>query len=277
VKKPGHPPGIARFDREYNEWNDPREQQLFKRGDNNTIARYDRESRRKPKKPPRDYAPLLRAFFYASVMYLLWMAIHEAVHYLSCGLVGNNARLLSVIPSPSIACDSAGLRMPSEAFIYYMSPYLAAILVMIAFSSTENRLLRLLPYAAFFNLQYNLFVTTLLDGECFGGKNDLMRLIGYAQSSGVDPPVMGMYLYSVYFLVILASVSFIFLYGRDHILPGRRRFYMPASLFYILLYAVSATVLYPCYWESASFAHVLSIARTFVTTTSFSATFALFS
>lgn len=272
-------PSLARFDREYNGWNNPNsERMLFKRRGHSSIARYDRESRRKPKKPPADYAPLIKAFFYAAIAYFVWMGVHEASHYFSCTLLGDSAHIISLVPNPLIACFSPAGQTPTEAFIYFMAPYMTALITLIALSAAENRLLRLLSYAAFFNLQYNLLATSVLDGEYFDGKNDLVRLIENADSAGANnQTIVEMYLYAVYFMIILAWVLFIFLYGKDFIRTTSTRFYLPAFTFFIVLYALSTMLLYPRYMTSDTAYQALSIARTFFTITSQSASFALFS
>ena len=105
-----------------------------------------------------------------------------------------------------------------------------------------------------------------------------MCLMEHTGAIGQDAlPVIQIQLYSIYFLIILATVIFFFLYGGDLVYRGRRRFYLPAFVFYILLYVVSAVTLFPHCWSADTVHQTLSIARTFFTTSSLSATLALFS
>jgi len=186
----------------------------------------------------------VRALLALSVVCLLWIGFHEALHYLSCVLSGNRAYLASVLPTPSVACLQAAPLTPLWAFVYCMSPYIAAVVVMCVFCCVDGWLMRLIPYTAFFDLQYNLFATSLLGGELNGRENDVLSMTGYLQGmdpSGFYPHVCGGV---VAFLVGLSF--FVFYYGyRGDLSDSRYRgLFIMSFLFYTLFYVSGTVFLY---------------------------------
>ncbi|MFZ2455002.1 MAG: hypothetical protein WAX07_00775 [Candidatus Altiarchaeia archaeon] len=187
----------------------------------------------------------VKAMLLLSVVYLSWVAFHESLHYASCSLPGNRAYIASILPTPAIACMMGGTLSPYGAFLYYMSPYIAAIIVLAVFCRVQSSLLHLIPYTAFFDLQYNLLATSLIGGKLNGRENDvlsLMRHVGtIGQSSGLFNIFYGL---SVAFLIGLSLLVFYYGY-RDDLSDSRYRdLFIAAFLFYTVFYTAGTISLY---------------------------------
>jgi hypothetical protein len=187
----------------------------------------------------------VKALLLLSIVYLSWVALHEALHYASCSLPGNRAYVESILPTPAIACMRDGALSPYGAFVYYMSPYIAAILVLAVFCRAQSSLLRLVPYTAFFDLQYNLLATSLIGGRLNGRENDVLSLM---QELGRTDQLAGLLntLYGVSVAFLIGLSLLVFYYGyRDDLSDSRyRRLFIAAFLFYTLFYAAGTLSLY---------------------------------
>ena len=174
-----------------------------------------------------------------------WIFFHECMHYFSCALPGGNAYVLSVLPTPEIACDAVHLRTPAEALLYYLSPYLASILVLLAFLRINNSFLRLIPYTAFFDLQFNLFLTSAFGGRFGARENDALYLLDHLDSVSPSYPFFRL-LFVLAILLLIASSLLVFYsgYRRDLALSRNRRFFSLAVAFYAVFYAASLGALY---------------------------------
>jgi len=187
----------------------------------------------------------VKALLFLSIVYLLWVGFHESLHYASCSYPGNRAYVASVLPTPSVACIRGDTLTPYGAFIYYMAPYIGAIIVLALFCRACNSMLRLIPYTAFFDLQYNLLATSLFGGRLNGKENDVFSLMRHLEKSD---PVTGLYniLYavSVAFLIGLSLMVFYYGYRNDLSDPRYRRLFIAAFLFYTFFYAAGTLSLY---------------------------------
>ena len=187
----------------------------------------------------------VKALLFLSIVYLLWVGFHESLHYVSCSFPGNRAYLASVLPTPSVACIGGDTLTPYGAFIYYMAPYIAAIIVMAVFCRAQSSLMRLVPYTAFFDLQYNLLATSLLGGRLNGRENDVFSLMQHLEKSD---PVTGLYnnIYalSVAFLIGLSLLVFYYGYRNDLSDPRYRGLFIAAFLFYTFFYAAGTISLF---------------------------------
>ncbi len=196
-------------------------------------------------KPKTDALHYVKTLLSLSVIYLLWVAFHESLHYASCSILGNTAYIMSILPTPAIACVLGNTLGPYEAFIYYMSPYLAAIFVMVLFARTERSMLRLIPYTAFFDLQYNLAATSLLGGGLNGRENDALSLM---QQLNKNNPLYSVYAVldatAVGFLISLCLIVFYYGYRDDLSDPEHRNLFIAAFLFYTVFYAAGTLSLY---------------------------------
>jgi hypothetical protein len=196
-------------------------------------------------KPKTDQLYYAKALLLLSAIYLLWVAIHESLHYASCSIPGNRAYVASVLPSLSIACVRGGALTPYGAFIYYMAPYIAAVLVLALFCRAHSSLLRLVPYTAFFDLQYNLLATSLVGGRLSGMENDVLSLM---QQLDVNDLSTGLYnsIYgaAVAFIIGLSLLVFYYGYRDDLSDPRYRGLFIAAFLFYTLFYAAGTLSLY---------------------------------
>jgi hypothetical protein len=207
-----------------------------------TLREYDAGCYRKQKTDALFY---VKALLFLSVIYLLWVAFHESLHYAFCSIHGNIAYVASVLPTPAIACMRGNTLGPCEAFIYYMSPYIAAILVLALFAGIERNMLRLIPYTAFFDLQYNLAATSLLGGKLNGRENDVLSLMQqlnkhdpfYGVYAGVDAAAVGL-------LISICLIVFYCGYRDDLSDPEHRRLFLVAFLFYTVFYAIGTVSLY---------------------------------
>ena len=196
-------------------------------------------------KPRNDALYYVKALLSLSVVYLLWVAFHESLHYAFCSIPGNYAYVASVLPTPAIACMRGNTLGPYESFIYYMSPYLAAIFVMALFARTERSMLRLIPYTAFFDLQYNLAATSILGGRLNGRENDVLSLM---QQLNKHNPLYSLYAAldaaAVGFLISLCLIVFYYGYRNDLSNPEHRNLFIAAFLFYTFFYAAGTLSLY---------------------------------
>jgi hypothetical protein len=187
----------------------------------------------------------VKALLVLSIVYLSWVAFHEALHYASCSLPGNYAYVASILPTPAIACMRGGALGPYGAYVYYMSPYIAAIIVLAVFCRAHSSLLRLVPYTAFFDLQYNLLATSLLGGRLNDRENDVMSLM---QQLNRTDPLAGLYsmLYSLSVAFLIGLSLFVFYYGyRDDLSnPRYRGLFIAAFIFYTIFYAAGTVSLY---------------------------------
>jgi len=186
----------------------------------------------------------VRALLALSVVCLVWIGFHEALHYVSCVVSGNRAYPASVLPTPSVACLHAAPLTPLWAFVYCMSPYIAAVAVMCVFCCVDGWFMRLIPYTAFFDLQYNLFATSLLGGELNGRENDVLSLMNYVQgmdSSGFYFRICGG---AVAFLAGLSFFVFYYGYRSDLSDPRYRVLFALSFLFYTLFYVSGTVFLY---------------------------------
>jgi hypothetical protein len=135
---------------------------------------------------------------------------------------------------------------PYGAFVYYMSPYIATIIVLAVFSGMQSGMLRLIPYTAFFDLQYNLFATSVLGGAVNGRENDVLSLMQHLDN-GAAPAAMyhGIYGAAVAFLV--GASLLVFYYGyRDDLSDTRYRGLFTASFFFYTAFYASGTFFLYC-------------------------------
>jgi hypothetical protein len=187
----------------------------------------------------------VKALIVLSIVYLTWVAFHEALHYASCSLPGNSAYVAAILPTPAIACMRNGALSPYGSFIYYLSPYIAAVLVLAVFSRAQSSLLRLVPYTAFFDLQYNLLATSLVGGRLNGRENDVLSLM---QQIDKTDQLSGFYnaLYGSSVAFIIGLSLLVFYYGyRDDLSDQRYRgLFIAAFLFYTFFYATGTITLY---------------------------------
>ncbi len=187
----------------------------------------------------------VKALLFLSVIYLLWVAFHESMHYTLCSASGNHAYVASVLPTPAIACMRGNTLGLYGSFIYYMSPYIAALFVLALFARTERSMLRLIPYTAFFDLQYNLAATSLLGGRLNGRENDVLSLM---QNLGASTPYYrvyaGLYSAAVALLIVLSLAVFYCGYRNDLSDREHRGLFIAAFLFYTVFYAAGTLFLY---------------------------------
>jgi hypothetical protein len=187
----------------------------------------------------------VKALLFLSIVYLLWVAFHESLHYASCSIPGNQAYVASVLPTPSIACIQGNGSTPYSSFIYYMAPYIAAIAVLALFCKAGSSMLRLIPYTAFFDLQYNLLATSLLGGKLNGRENDVLSLMQNLERSD---PVTSLYnnVYAVSVAFFIGLSLMVFYYGyRDDLSDSRYRgLFIAAFLFYTFFYTAGTISLY---------------------------------
>ena len=187
----------------------------------------------------------VKALLFLSIVYLIWVGFHESLHYASCSFPGNRAYLASVLPAPSVACIGGYSFTPYGAFIYYMAPYIAAIIVMAFFCRAQSSLLRLVPYTAFFDLQYNLLATSLLGGRLNGRENDVFSLMQHLEKSDpVTPLFNNIYAVSVAFIISLSLMVFYYGYRNDLSDPRYRGLFIAAFLFYTFFYAAGTISLF---------------------------------
>jgi hypothetical protein len=236
--KPG---SLAELNRERNsDWFDAEESSV-RHSSLATIREYDSGCR----KQRFDSLYYVKALLFLSIVYLLWVAFHESLHYASCSFPGNRAYVASVLPTPAIACLRSNTMTPYGAFIYYMAPYIAAIMVLALFCKAGGSMMRLVPYTAFFDLQYNLMATSLLGGRLNGRENDVLSLMQHLdradQLTGFYNALYGV---SVAFLIGLSLLVFYSGY-RDDLSDSRYRgLFIAAFLFYTLFYTVGTISLY---------------------------------
>ena len=187
----------------------------------------------------------VKTLLFLSIVYLIWVGFHESLHYASCSFPGNRAYLASLLPTPTVACIGGDALTPYGAFIYYMAPYIVAIIVMAVFCRAQSSLLRLVPYTAFFDLQYNLLATSLLGGRLNGRENDVFSLMQQLEKSD---PLTGLYnnLYavSVAFLIGLSLIVFYYGYGDDLSDPRNRNLFIAVFLFYTFFYVAGTIALF---------------------------------
>ncbi|MBN2251005.1 MAG: hypothetical protein JW724_02905 [Candidatus Altiarchaeota archaeon] len=211
----------------------------------NSLSKFDGDYLAELHKPRKRSIPALRFLFAVAVIYFAWVLFHEFLHYFFCTLPGDKASMMSLLPTPEIICDPMHARTVSDAFMFSMSPYIAALMALVFLSNARNRLIRLIPYTAFFDLQYNLLVTSVLGGTFGERKNDVVCLI---DQLNLAHPQYGMYrqifTMSAYLLALLAVLVFYSGYRKDYTRSRDRRFYMCVSAFYILFYAASLASLY---------------------------------
>lgn len=186
----------------------------------------------------------VRALLFLCVVYLLWVAFHESLHYAVCAFRGS-AYVASVVPTPAIACVRDGALTPYGAFVYYMSPYIAAIGVIALFCRTADGMLRLVPYTAFFDLQYNLFATSLFGGELNGRENDALSLMQQLDRADPGSALYGfVYVSAVAFFVGTSLILFYYGYRNDLSHPRSRCMFIASFLFYTLFYTAGTLFLY---------------------------------
>ena len=187
----------------------------------------------------------VKALLFLSMVYIAWVAFHESLHYAACAFPGNRAYVASVVPTPAIACVRGGPVTPYGAFVYYMSPYIAAVLVLALFARSGSGMTRLVPYTAFFDMQYNLLATSLLGGELNGVENDVVSLIQHTQEAGPFPGAYGwLCVVAVAFLIGLSLMVFYCGYRDDLSRSEYRGLFAASFLFYTLFYASGTILLY---------------------------------
>ncbi len=222
-----------------------RDRGLFDRPVHSSLSEYERSWNDKNLMPKnRAYAsmkPVLMAF----ILCIAWIAVHEIVHCLACASEGGNARIVSLTPYPSLACDIRHDQSFAGSFLYYLSPYAAALIVLFALSGRTNAWLRLFSFAAFADTMYNLFATTVFGGRFGIRGNDLFLLVDGLEKSGSADPA-GLFAITLYVAAVLILSLAVFY--RDHsgvfMTSKVRRFYIKAAGFYSVFYALSLAGLF---------------------------------
>jgi len=214
-------------------------------GNYGILATYDAEYRSDVSDSRRGAFPLMQFISFLAIVYFSWILLHESLHYFSCIIPGDRASVLSMLPTPAITCDAMHSRTAVDAFLYSMSPYIAAVLVLLVFSGVRNRFVRLIPYTAFFDLQYNLFFTSLFGGRFGGRENDALSLLEQLNASSPSYPIFRpFFVLSIIFLVGSSLLVFYSGYRHDLTRSRNKRFFSVAVAFYALFYAASLAALY---------------------------------
>jgi len=210
-----------------------------------SLSEYDRGWHDEALKPKSRVVSSMKPVFMAFILCIVWISFHESLHYAFCMAEDGRPRIVSLLPYPSLACDMRNKSSFSESFFYYMSPYMVAVTLLLAFSGVKNKSLRLLSYASFFDLQYNLLATTIFGGKPGSQRNDLFLLMEQLdagdRSYGFQALVL---LLCVLALLTLSLAIFYRSYARDFKGSRNRRFYSKAAGFYSCFYAMSLAALY---------------------------------
>jgi hypothetical protein len=173
--------------------------------------------------------------------YLLWITLHESLHYLSCEVFGGHGSLQSLVPTPTVGCVIPNGWSLSESFFYTMIPYLLGVLVLAAVSGSGRRFMKYLAYAAFFDLVYNLFITTLFYQILWVRENDLIYLIKSLLLSNASGYIVLFYEAMVSLIIIL---SFTLFYGGGYVRIMQEEKYRNAVIILVMIYSGNILNLY---------------------------------
>jgi hypothetical protein len=173
--------------------------------------------------------------------YLIWISLHESAHYLSCEVLGGRGSLLSLVPTPTVGCAMPNRWSYGDSFFYTISPYLLGVLALAAFIKAEGKFMKYLAYAAFFDLVYNLFITTLLYQAAGTRENDLIYLIKNLIMSSA-PSLVVLFYEAMVSLVILLSLTLF--YGGGYLRIAQEEKYRNAVIILLLIYAGNILNLY---------------------------------
>ena len=122
-----------------------------------------------------------------------------------------------------------------------MSPYLLGVLVLAAVFVSGRRFMKYLAYAAFFDLVYNLFITTLFYQILWARENDLIYLIKSLLLSNASGLVVILYELMVSLIILL---SFTLFYGGGYVRIMQEEKYRNAVIILTIIYAGNLLNLY---------------------------------
>lgn len=148
---------------------------LFPQSRYNSMNVYHKASRKTDSR--RGSIAFVRTAFFVCVAYIIWLIFHEFTHYYLCLLLGKTGSLSVILPMPQVSCKSATPFSFAESFLYIMSPYLFALTLLIFASRFSDAFIKFIAYSSFFDLQYNLFLTTVLSPVLGSRRNDLYYLL----------------------------------------------------------------------------------------------------
>jgi hypothetical protein len=212
---------------------------LFPEGRYNSMNVYHKASRKTDS--GGQYLLFIETAVLVIIAYLLWITLHESMHYLSCELFGGHPSLFSLVPTPTVGCAIPSTWSLSESFFYTMSPYLLGVLVLAAVFGSGRRFMKYLAYAAFFDLVYNLFVTTIFYQILWAKENDLIYLIRNLFLSNASSYMVLFYEAMVSLIILLAFTLF---YGGGYVRIMQEEKYRNAVIILVLIYAGNILNLY---------------------------------
>lgn len=174
---------------------------------------------------------ILWAVVSSTVLVIVWTnVVHELLHYLTCRLQGFSATLNINYIQSRVECNLVNISL-FGATAYTLSPYFLDLLVIILLSSVENRYLRLVSYAAFFDVLLNLVL-----GSFFGRFNDHVSLKNMLSPFYFSWLITADIL--VFFLAALSILFFVKWYYRDFINSKNKDFFT-ASFICFLLFVIA--------------------------------------
>jgi hypothetical protein len=165
---------------------------------------------------------------------ILWaFFVHEPAHYIAGTIQGKEC---SFGFPPRVDCKDFESLTAEGCFMLFMAPYLVSLAALVFFSANRNRIIRLIPYTAFFDVQGNLAIPQL-EKIVLG----LRGADGFLLIKRLDNIAPG---YSFPALILILSIIgiswFIFYkkYRNDFITSKDKRFFRAAFaifIFYMLL------------------------------------------
>lgn len=159
---------------------------------------------------------------------LIWMPLHETLHYLVCALAGGAGKMVFALPQSSVECTEILHKTALVQYVYLALPYIFDLVIVLIFVSatfvsatlTRKRIIRTSiraylqtpPYVATIDAAYNYFTSAIFLTTDFIEIAKLSTPLLYLSSFIVIAIVMGTAVYFIrtdYKLVIKSVKKFI--------------------------------------------------------------------